>query len=1432
MPLTSESDGPSSPPSGTVTFLFTDIEGSTRLLERLREQYAVVLGDQRDLLRSAFTKWNGYEIDTQGDSFFVAFPRATDALACVAAAQRALTGHAWPDGAAVRVRMGLHTGEALVARTGYVGLDVNRAARIAAAGHGGQVLLSQTTRDLVYQDLPPGTALRHLGEHQLKDIRFPQPIFQLDLDGLPVEFPALKTLGAEPPPTAGSAPYQGLQFFTEADAQHFFGREALTGRLVELVCGQRFLAVVGASGSGKSSLVRAGLVPALRRTRARDSLPAACRDVRWQVHVLTPTAHPLEALATSLTRGLESVSAAATLLDDLARDPRSLHLFVHRLLHLEERGTQGADRLLLVVDQFEELFTLCRSETERQAFLDNLVTAATAEPGGASVMLTLRADFYEHLAPYPALSQLVARHQAYLGAMSAVELREAIEAPAALGGWTFSPGLVDLMLHDVGADAGRQPEPGALPLLSHALLETWKRRRANLMNLKAYSESGGVRGAIAHTAESLFFQDLTHEQQAIARGIFLRLTELGDGTQDTRRRASLGELFPQGDPRQVEEVLARLADARLITTAESTVEVAHEALIREWPTLRQWLDEDREGLRLHRHLTESAQAWARLNRDPSELYRGTRLAQAREWAGAHAVELNALERDFLAAASTEAERDAAERGAQQRRELEAAQQLAQTQAHAARQLRRRALYLAAVLILALIAAGAAGVFGQRASRNAALANESLSTAQAAQATSAAEAQARATQQRAAEDNFSRSEAQRLAAEANRLLQSGGSSELVALLTLHSLQHKYTPQGDAVLQAAAQLDYPLHILEASQEAIGRVGYAPNGQYVVTSAWDGTVKVWEAQTGLRVRSIDIPGLFGPSAFSPDSQSLLINVAGGPEAGTVLQRWELSGETAVWQTPIPECRMLPLWLDANTVMLGCVDGSIWQLNANTGQQVRQWTFDGSVWAISPDGHYALTDGAGSLQLWDLESGAPALPLPSVAAGPWAFSTDSQYLALGGGGSTISIWDIQAGQELQTFQLGSGPVLGLAFSPDGHYMLTTREGDLLSHLVDLTRGTEVPQFAGQPVDPRAVAFAPDGQTLFTGGADGNARLWSVTPRPEWPVMTGHTEAILGIAIAPDGQSLATGASDATVRLWDLRFGETVRVLTLDGSVNYGTQFSPDGTQLLTASSSGLATLWDAETGEHLGEVDPTGVSDLNNADFSPDGRYFAVAGWSDGEEPPTDAVIIETRSLEVVSRITLTTTNSVWGVDFAPDGRTLVLSGQGLAWLAEVATGEVIRTFAGHEGAVMSARFSPDGQSLVTAGADSTVRIWEVATGQEIGRLTGHNDAVWMALFSPDGTLIATASADGSLRLWGAASGQELRRYVLHTAGVENAVFSPDGRFIASASDDATARMWDADYHDTLRYLCTRLRRDFTDEERVNYGITGQAPSCPPGE
>src|SRR5688572_6216226 len=751
----------------------------------------------------------------------------------------------------------------------------------------------------------------------------------------------------EDAPAPGIAPYKGLLFFDEVDAELFFGRENLTAHLADRVSdlaidsSLRFLAVVGASGSGKSSLVRAGLAVALKHTG-------------WDVRIFTPGADPLTALEMQLE--LDQVKA-------------------------------GSAQLLILVDQFEETFTLCRDESERVSFIEKLLSLAQEPSRKMAVVIALRADFYSHCAQYPLLRQAVAAEQEYIGQMTAEELRRAIEEPARRGGWEFEPGLVDALLQDIGAHASHGPEPGALPLLSHALLATWERRRGRTFTLAGYRASGGVRGAIAETAESVFTDQLNQTQQELARDVFLRLTELGEGTEDTRRRAALNELVRQSaEATQLRIVLNTLAEARLITLNEDSAEVAHEALIREWQRLHEWLTHDREGLLLRRHLTESAYEWEARGHDPAELYRGARLAQTREWASANEETLNASERAFLAASVEQEQHDALEREAQRQRELEAAQKLAETQSHAAQQLRRRAVYLVGVLVLAIIAALTAGVF---ANRNATLAGQNASIAQTAQV---ANTQAIA--------DFTRSEAQRLAAEANSLMLNKGDTNLIALLAIRSLNMQYTPSGDAVLAGLTTLESPPRVFTGHSSDVWGVDFSPDGKYLVTGSSDRTARLWDVATGETIRVFSGHTEIDRVDFSPDGKYLL--TGGGADHTALL--WDIA----------------------------------------TGKTVQIFSgHTGSVdsGGFSPDGKLIVTAGGQDLtaRIWDVATGETLHVLTGHSGGYLprvAFSPDGKYvLTAGDTDRTARLWDVATGNEVMVFSGHPELVAAVAFSPDGKY-------------------------------------------------------------------------------------------------------------------------------------------------------------------------------------------------------------------------------------------------------------------------------------------------------------------------------------------------------------------------------------------------------------
>jgi hypothetical protein len=451
-------------------------------------------------------------------------------------------------------------------------------------------------------------------------------------------------------------PYRGLEVFDEKHAEFFVGREALTQHLVEQLRDDRFLAVIGPSGSGKSSVVRAGLIPELRR----GALPASGD---WPIYVIRPGQRPMEALASSLVAlagpGGDAIAGRDSILSSLSTDERGLHSIVQLAL----AGATVDKRVVIVVDQFEEVFTLANDAQERLAFVAALLYASSVVGGSTVVVLTIRADFVGKAAGIPGLADRLSERDVLVSPMDAEDLRRAIVEPAERVGLQLEKGLVDTIIADLGDG------PGTLPLLQHTLLELFDGRRGRWLTIDRYREIGGVRGAIAQRAEAIYGR-LSPSQQQAARRILLRLTQPGEGTEDTRRRAQVTELVPAGaQATDVEEVVNKLADARLLITSREAsggevVDVAHEALIRSWPRLQGWIDQDAAGLRIQRRVSESATEWATGARDPSFLDRGTRLVEDTAWAAANPGDLNELERDFVTASQAASN---AEVSARQRR---------------------------------------------------------------------------------------------------------------------------------------------------------------------------------------------------------------------------------------------------------------------------------------------------------------------------------------------------------------------------------------------------------------------------------------------------------------------------------------------------------------------------------------------------------------------------------------------------------------------------------------------------------------------------------------------------------------------------------------------------------------------------------------------
>lgn len=1111
-------------------------------------------------------------------------------------------------------------------------------------------------------------------------------------------------------------PYAGLAAFQPDDADRFHGRDAITDELVDRVRERRFLAVFGASGSGKSSILRAGLAARLRAGDERTACVVVC----------TPGAHPVEecALALSDVTG----QSPAALRTELMGDADALHL---RLRH----AMAGADRdVVLIVDQFEEVFTLCQDRDERERFLTALLTAVSADGSCARVVLGVRTDFYTHCATHQQLVDALRDAQVLVGSMSTDELRAAITQPAVNAGCTVEGALVATIMAE---SAG---QTGVLPLVSHALWETWRRRRGNALTLAGYQAAGGITHAIAHTAETVY-RDLDDTRQRIARDVFLRLSALGEGTQDTKRRIHKREL-DRSDP-NVTVVVERLVQARLVTVDGDNIDLAHEALIRCWPRLRDWQDTDREGLLTHRRLTEATEAWESLHRDEGALYRGSRLTMAQEWARGAAATLTPRERSFLDASVAARER---ERRAVGRRTW--------------------LLRWLVACLLVLLVAGTGFVVLLR------------------------------TQHDAADE-------ERVAAVSRQLAAEAGQNNLpdtAMLLAVDAFDQSPTTEARSAL-LSAQSRYGMTRLIGGHGLVTAAALSPNGDILATAGDDDTITLWNPrshiQIGTILRTSDVHAL----AFSPDSSYLVGagNTGTRSTHGTVTM-WHVPDQDTVDSVIVPadDVTSVQFSPDGHTLAVATDDHRTLLRNLVTDQwthTLNAHTPDVQALAYSADGRFLATgNDDGVVQVWNPATGTLVSTLPGPVGRIWnvAFSPDGRMLTVANPDGTVGLWQLERSRLVATIAADTsgqaGSALALAISPDDHTLATV--GQTGVQLWDLTTrallGTLTNDTAG--MSSVVALFSPDGHTLITTNGE-DTLLWDMSgpTLATWPVSTPFAVAFSRTGV------LATGDLNGAVQLWQPQTRNLLGTLPSPGGPVTSLAFSPDGAQIAVDYGNAPARLWDvgsATVTAVLNRPDVPGDTQ-NSLAFSPDGRTLAAAD-SDGSVALWD-VVTDTLGATLPSD-----GYPVVSVAFAPDNRTLATVAGGTnnpIRLWSLDSDRLLTSFGGTN-RIGQIAFSPDGSTIAAAGSSGPATLWSTRTHDLIGTLTvpGSDDVDTAAVFSADGHAIATTGADGTIQLWD-GTGHGLIA-TLSTAGgstVPGVAFSPDGHVLASVGNDHSTYLWD---------------------------------------
>jgi len=1159
-------------------------------------------------------------------------------------------------------------------------------------------------------------------------------------------------------------PYPGMVPFSEADSDRFFGRDREVQELLERLRLHPFVTVIGPSGSGKSSLVFAGLVPALRASGLFGS-------GEWLVRTLRPGEAPLAALRAALdgdpSTGLRQAQPGSS--GQVPANPAQAVSGLLRTVRSDDFSRPGPaatevattnNRLLLVVDQFEELFTLARSDVE--PFQEALLRLA--ETPNCYVVLTVRADFYPDLM-VTLLWREIQAHRFEVLPLDEGGLRQAIVRPAEDAGVFVETALVERLV----ADAGR--EPGVLPLVQETLVLLWERVERRFLPLRAYEalvlpraaygvpERTGLQVAMARRADAAL-ASLMPEQQPIARRIFLRLVQFGEGRADTRRQQPIVALRVAGDePSLFDQTLHHLTDNRLLTLSGEEggdgrrVDIAHESLIAGWPALQEWLAERREAEQVRRRLEGKVIEWKRLGRGSGGLLDEVELLEAERWLESpDAADLGYGEAlpalvEVSRAAIEEAER---EKEAARQRELaqaqalaeeqhqraEAERQRAEVQARASRRLRWLVVGLAGVFLLALGAMARAIIEGNNAKQQARLATSRQLAAQAI-----------------AHRDDRPDLALLLSMEANRI---AGTVEARGSL-LDGLEH------DARL---------ITFLRSHTQGVNSIAFSPDGNTLASSSNDTTIVLWDMASNQPIAQLTgHTGWVHSVAFSPDGKTL----ASGSSDDTII-----------------------LW------------------DAVSGQRIGQplTGHTGSVLSVafSPDGGTLASGSADkAIILWDAASGQP-ISQPLIGhSGPVfsvVFSPDGKTLA---SGSTVSVddaiilWDAASGQPVeQSFTGLSGGAPNLAFSPDGK-ILAAGSADQTVTLWDVATGQRIGQpLIGHARGVASVAFSPDGQTLVSGSDDTSIVLWDVaTGQRIVQPLTGHTGGVSSVAFSPDGKILASGSGDSTIILWDpaarQRLGRP-----FDGRPGnvQSIAFSPDGQILASSNSNKTVILWDVASGRPIGQPLTGHNKEVRDVAFSPDGQILASSsceqflvgvGCVEGE-----IFLWNSATGQLIRKLDTIHMSEVSAVAFSPDGKTLASgSRDNTVILWDLASNQPIDQFIGHTGWVYSVAFSPDGRTLASGSRDNTIILWNLAADPRTDQpLTGHTEAVYSVVFSPDGRMLASSSTDRTIILWDVASGQPIGQPLTgHTGGVVSVAFSPDGRTLASGSDDRTLIMWDVE-------------------------------------
>lgn len=1166
-------------------------------------------------------------------------------------------------------------------------------------------------------------------------------------------------------------PYKGLRAFQEADSSNFFGREELTERLLQRLqephALKRFLAVVGPSGSGKSSVVKAGLIPRLRRGGMTGSQ-------NWFYTEIVPSSQPFNELETAIL----SVAAnpPADWRETLRRNELGFVEIINMIL-------PPNSEFFLFIDQFEELFTLSESELQSMRFLDSLYTAVTAPISRVRVVITLRADFYDRPLKRPYISALMRERTEVVIPLTPQELELAIVEPANQVGVEIESALVNQIITEINE------QPGALPLLQYTLSELFEHRLGSVIPHEVYKAIGGVRGSLARRADELY-QQFDPPQQEITRQLFLRLVTLGEGTEDTRRRALLTETTSmRGNRNVIRSVIDQLGRSRLLTfdrdpiSRNPTIEITHEAIIREWQRLRDWLDESRNDVRMQRGLAGLASEWNANKKDASYLLRGIRLEQYQRWIEHTNISLNEEEQTFLSASIAEKTRvDADEKARQQREEA----------------LERRSLNRLRLVVVVLAAAVVVAV---------GLTLLALSQSQSAE---------RARQR--AEESLDLSVSTTQGVRAVQAFDEGNSDLAVVLALAANTIPDPSIETRRTLAEVAFAPGTRLILEGHTAFVSSVDISTDGNYVVSGSSDFSIILWDARTGALIRRFEAGhrGDVQSVAFSPDNTRV---VSTGLDFQTII--WDVATGTIIrslagHQDIATSAAFSP---DGRMILSGSKDTLLILWDAETGQEIRRLEGHTSRIrniAFTPDGTRVLT-AAREAFVWDLATGQiiHRLELPT-AIRAMALTPDGKMAVSGATDGSLTVWNIETGEILNQFAQNL-EIDALEFFPDGQtFVLGAETGEV--ELWEIGAGEVFQRLSGHSDAVLNVAISADGKQIVSASKDQTLRLWNVTPPTKLQTWVAHDNRITSVHIVDTW--LYSTSLDGTVKVWDFATGQSIAIPVEGGAPITTLALNADETLLLAATGGEVSKiyLYHAESGLLLREY-AGHAREIRSVAFSPDGQTF-LSGAEDGE------LILWNIQTGAIIRQFNGEVGSLRSLAFTPDGQIVVVAGlDGLIeW--DMQTGAVMQTIPTQGLAFYSVAISPDGQTIASATSDDSVILWDVQTGAERVRLSGHTDSVFSVVFSPDGRIVASSSSDNFIILWDAETGGELQRFEAETTPY-SLTFDKTGKHLLAG--DAAGKITHWRYF-RLSELITwtqqnRYLRELTCGEREFYRVS---PLC----